>query len=132
MIENYEEKYGEIISVKIESYYKYCFQLEILTTKGVLKCTTGGDKTDIYRYNPYSTDWSEHTSAEINSILSWFSPCSFCNTVCESFDGKDFRYGCNDCYKVICMECFFNKKNIIYLGNGGICIDCNEKKMEVK
>ncbi|RZK10537.1 MAG: hypothetical protein EOO46_10435 [Flavobacterium sp.] len=60
IVEELNQEYGEIIAVKFLSYYKYCFRLEIQTTKGIYEMRTGGDRDDIYRYDPLDLDWGEH------------------------------------------------------------------------
>ena len=67
--EEIQKEYGCIKSVKFQSYWKYIFALKIQTTKGyTLLVRTGGNPDDIYRYNPNSITWSEHSNANIQSI----------------------------------------------------------------
>jgi hypothetical protein len=70
---DYEERYGEIPSVKIEFYYKYKFTLYLYLESGeCVRIYTGGDSDNIYRYDPLSTDWSNHFSAEIYEVEDQF------------------------------------------------------------
>jgi hypothetical protein len=63
-----QENYGEIENVVIKSFYKYKFILSVTTDKYLLEMITGGDKDNIYRYNPLSKEWYEHEAAEISNI----------------------------------------------------------------
>ena len=75
--EYYEEKYGKILKAKFRSYCKYSFRVLLIFKGGKqLEIVTGGDKDDIYRYDPTSTAWSEHCSAEIRDIRKLLHPNS--------------------------------------------------------
>jgi hypothetical protein len=63
------ETYGNIIKSTIISYWKYQFFVEVFTDKQkIVTIKTGGDRDDIYRYNPLSKDWVEHLAAEMEVI----------------------------------------------------------------
>jgi hypothetical protein len=73
----YEKKYGKIVKAKFRSYYKYSFRVLLIFKGGKqLEISTGGDKDDIYRYDPTSTEWSEHCAADIRDIRKLLHPNS--------------------------------------------------------
>lgn len=54
---SWEEKNGKLVSVKFIGYCKNYFTLEFTTDKGkVVMFRTGGDRDDIYRYDPLRAD----------------------------------------------------------------------------
>lgn len=57
------DEYGKIVSVTIDSYYKYVFDLTVMTDKGrKVHLRVGGDPDDIYRFDPSGIDWEEAVS----------------------------------------------------------------------
>jgi len=73
LTDNLEKTIGKILDVEFKSYYKFEFSLVFKVEKdGVVyhvRATTGGESDLIYRYNPMSTDWSEHLAADIKNII---------------------------------------------------------------
>jgi hypothetical protein len=66
---DYEKHYGKISHVEIHFFYKYTYTLHLYLESGErITIYTGGDCSNIYRYDPLSTDWSEHCAAEIQSV----------------------------------------------------------------
>ena len=64
--DEYDRLYGTITKVEILGYWKYQFTLQVTTDKGhVLTIITGGDKDDIYKYNPHSLLWKDHPEIKI-------------------------------------------------------------------
>jgi hypothetical protein len=64
-----ESLYGKILSVKFISYYKYSFCLEFTTSENKIVCvTTGGDRDDIYRYDPLTTEWDYHPNINVDEV----------------------------------------------------------------
>lgn len=59
-LEKPEQNYGKIILAEIIYYYKYTFHIRITTEKHILILETDGDKNEIYRYHPLSTNWNDH------------------------------------------------------------------------
>lgn len=65
----YENYYGSIKNAKVIRYYKYSFGVILeLQNDLTLELSVGGDKDDIYRYDPFSCIWAEHCAADIESI----------------------------------------------------------------
>lgn len=62
--------YGDMTRVRILKYWKYQFTLLVLTSRGYkLRATAGGDKDDIYRYDPMSLRWDDHPLLQVESVL---------------------------------------------------------------
>ena len=60
-------KYGYIFSVQIIAYDKHEFIIELKTSnKRKIRLHVGGSAENIYRYNPYSKDITQHATAGIN------------------------------------------------------------------
>ena len=69
-IDSMYERYGRIVCSRVVNYSKFVFVVEVETNRGErLWLSTGGTADEIYRYDPWATNWSEHLSAGLHRLV---------------------------------------------------------------
>jgi len=56
-----------ILNIKVVSYYKYTFNIDVLTEDGIINISCGGSSEGIYKFDPFG-GWYEWFGSNINSV----------------------------------------------------------------